>query len=196
MKLGAGAFIAGAASRLLPPSIPFRFFGAAVAYHLLAWIALFAGAQGVPRFAGGLGCPLAALHLLTLGVLAMSAIGATLQLLPVATRQPVRSKRWPAMIWWLYTPGVAAVALGMGMPAPRLLAGGAVAVVTALGGYALLLARNLVGARGMPVIVAHGWVALGSLIVVLATALSLACAYRSEERRVGKECRSRWSPYH
>ena len=22
------------------------------------------------------------------------------------------------------------------------------------------------------------------------------CAARSEERRVGKECRSRWSPYH
>ena len=22
------------------------------------------------------------------------------------------------------------------------------------------------------------------------------CYYRSEERRVGKECRSRWSPYH
>src|SRR6202158_594122 len=177
MKLGAGAFIAGAASRLLPPSIPFRFFGAAVAYHLLAWIALFAGAQGVPRFAGGLGWPLAALHLVTLGVLAMTAIGASLQLLPVATRQPVRSKRWPAMIWWLYTPGVAAVALGMGMPAPRLLAGGAVAVVAALGGYALLLARNLIGARGMPLVVAHGWAALGSLVVVLATALSLACAY-------------------
>src|SRR6266496_4925633 len=26
--------------------------------------------------------------------------------------------------------------------------------------------------------------------------LSLARGYRSEERRVGKECRSRWSPYH
>ena len=24
----------------------------------------------------------------------------------------------------------------------------------------------------------------------------LALIYRSEERRVGKECRSRWSPYH
>ena len=24
----------------------------------------------------------------------------------------------------------------------------------------------------------------------------LAIKYRSEERRVGKECRSRWSPYH
>ena len=29
-------------------------------------------------------------------------------------------------------------------------------------------------------------------------AQAVACAYcdRSEERRVGKECRSRWSPYH
>ena len=25
---------------------------------------------------------------------------------------------------------------------------------------------------------------------------ALACKVRSEERRVGKECRSRWSPYH
>src|ERR1700694_3339214 len=101
MKLAAGTFIAGAASRLLAPSIPFRFFGAAVAYHLLAWIALFAGAQNVPRFAGGLGWPRAALLLVTLVVRAMTAIGASLQLLPVATRQSVRSKRWPAVIWWL-----------------------------------------------------------------------------------------------
>ena len=177
MKLAAGAFIAGAASRLLPASIPFRFFGTAVVYHLLAWIALCADPQSVPRFAGGLGWPLAALHLVTLGVLAMTAIGASLQLLPVATRQPVLSRRWPAAIWWVYTPGVAAVALGMGIPAPRLLAGGAVAVVAALAAYALLLARNLIGARGMPVVIAHGWAALASLIVVLASASSLAGAY-------------------
>ena len=25
---------------------------------------------------------------------------------------------------------------------------------------------------------------------------ALICLFRSEERRVGKECRSRWSPYH
>ena len=33
---------------------------------------------------------------------------------------------------------------------------------------------------------------------LFATALGLAAMYvvRSEERRVGKECRSRWSPYH
>ena len=26
--------------------------------------------------------------------------------------------------------------------------------------------------------------------------IAVVCANRSEERRVGKECRSRWSPYH
>ena len=51
----AGAFLGGATSRLLPASIPFRFFGAAVVFHLLAWLALLAGAERVPRFAGGLG---------------------------------------------------------------------------------------------------------------------------------------------
>ncbi len=177
MKPAAGAFLAGAASRLLPASIPFRFFGAAVAYHLLAWIALGAGAPSVPRFAGGLGWPLAALHLVTLGVLVMTAMGASLQLLPVATRQPVPAGRWPAVIWWLYTPGVAAIALGMGIPAPRLLACGAVAVIVALSAFALLLARNLVGARGLPVVIAHSWGALASLVVVLASAASLTGAY-------------------
>ena len=28
------------------------------------------------------------------------------------------------------------------------------------------------------------------------TSVTFLCADRSEERRVGKECRSRWSPYH
>ena len=26
--------------------------------------------------------------------------------------------------------------------------------------------------------------------------IAIKCGTRSEERRVGKECRSRWSPYH
>ena len=177
MKLAAGAFLAGAGSRLLPPSIPFRFFGAAVAFHLGAWIVLFIGADAAANFAGGLGWPLAALHLVTLGVLAMTAIGASLQLLPVATRRPVGGERWPAAIWWLYTPGVVMTVLGMGAGATMLLAAGAVAVVAALIAYAALLARNLAGAKGMPIVVAHGWAALASLVVVIATALALAGTY-------------------
>ncbi len=176
MKTAAGAFLAGATSRLLPASIPFRFFGAAVVYHLLAWLGLLAGADRVPRFAGGFGWPLAALHLVTLGVLVMTAIGASLQLLPVATRQPVRRVRWAAAIWWLYTPGVAAVGFGMGSGAPLLLGLGAVGVLLALLAFAALLANNLRAARGMPGVVVHGWAALACLLVVLATALSLALA--------------------
>ncbi len=177
MKRAAGVFLAGVGSRLLPPSIPFRFFGAAVAFHVCAWIALFIGADAAVRFAGGLGWPLAALHFGTLGVLAMTAIGASLQLLPVATRRPVGSGGWPAAIWWLYTPGVAMTALGMGTGDTILLFAGAVAVALALAAYAALLTRNLIGARGMPVVVAHGWAALASLVVAIATALALAGAY-------------------
>src|SRR5258706_14885390 len=33
-------------------------------------------------------------------------------------------------------------------------------------------------------------------VVIVNTVVVLAVALRSEERRVGKECRSRWSPYH
>ena len=36
-----------------------------------------------------------------------------------------------------------------------------------------------------------------ALILILVTIAScVASEWRSEERRVGKECRSRWSPYH
>ena len=34
------------------------------------------------------------------------------------------------------------------------------------------------------------------LKVIIAVAGAIAGVLRSEERRVGKECRSRWSPYH
>src|SRR2546427_6796670 len=36
----------------------------------------------------------------------------------------------------------------------------------------------------------------GGLPLVAAILLAVAVRVRSEERRVGKECRSRWSPYH
>src|SRR5256886_17016706 len=34
------------------------------------------------------------------------------------------------------------------------------------------------------------------IAVTIALLIAMALARRSEERRVGKECRSRWSPYH
>src|SRR2546426_12203939 len=43
-----------------------------------------------------------------------------------------------------------------------------------------------------PVQVGEHWLADGGLVAPVPTRQ----AKRSEERRVGKECRSRWSPYH
>ena len=43
------------------------------------------------------------------------------------------------------------------------------------------------------------WSGVGRIASAVALASSVALvnsATRSEERRVGKECRSRWSPYH
>ena len=164
-------------SRLLPMSVPFRFFGAAVVFHLLAWAALLAGARDAAAFPGGLGWPFAALHLATLGVLAMTVVGATLQLLPVATRQPVHSIAAAKIVWWLLAPGVALFTAGAAAYAPRAMAPGSALAVAALALYAWLLARNLYGARGMRVVVVHGWAALAALAGLAATGLALVARY-------------------
>jgi hypothetical protein len=167
-----GSFLAGASGRLLPASIPFRYFGAAAVYHVLGWLAL--AASDWIDFAGGLGWPLAALHLFTLGVLGMTALGAGAQLLPVATRQAVIGSRWMAAVWWLYTPGVAVLTLGMGIAQPPLLAAGAALVAVALGLWGVLIALHLRRARGMPGVLAHVAGALVCLALLLASALSLS----------------------
>ena len=175
----AGAFTAGARSRLLPASVPLRFFGAAVLYHALAWALLFAFPAELERFAayGGLGPALAALHLVTLGVLAMTAVGATLQLFPIATRQAVRSVAAARLVWWLLAPGVALFAAGAASYRPRLLGAGAALVAAALAVYGWLLFENLRRARGMRAVVAHGWGALAALVLLAASGLALAAHY-------------------
>ena len=173
----AGGVLAGAGSRLLPASIPFRFFGAAVAFHVVAWLAALGGADALPSFAGGLGWPLASLHAVTLGVLAMTAIGASLQLFPVATRRPVAHVRLAGAIFWSYVPGVAALVAGMGLPSVTLLAAGGVAVAVALLAFVALLGRNLAGAKGLPLVVAHGTVSTLALVATLVTGLLAVAGY-------------------
>lgn len=172
-----GSFLAGAAGRLLPASVPFRYFGAATLFHLAAWVLLFATADDWPAWRGGLGWPLAALHLVTLGTLLASAIGASLQLLPVATRQPVRWPRLPALLWWIYVPGVAVLVVGMGTARVGWLALGATLVIGALLPFAALLGLNLRAARGMAGVVLHGWGAQGALALLLASAAALVMVW-------------------
>ena len=174
----ASSFLGGAKGRLLAATIVVRFFGTALLFHVVAWATLAWAAPAVPAFQGGLGPTLAAVHVLTLGVLVMTVIGASLQLLPVATRQAVVASRWPyEAVWALFTAGVAALTLGMALVLPGYLLAGAVLAALALLGYLVLLAHNLRGARGMGLVVVHGWAATLSLLLALGTGLSLASAY-------------------
>ena len=166
-----------ARSRLLPMSLPFRYFGAAVAFQVAAWALLLAHADALAGFAGGLGPVFAALHLVTLGVLAMAAIGATLQLLPVATRQPVRALWAVKLAWWLLATGAALFAFAAATYRVAWMGPGALLAIAALGIYAALLYANLRSARGMRVVVAHGWAALACLAALAATGLALVARY-------------------
>jgi hypothetical protein len=170
-------FGAVARSRLLPMSLPFRHFGAAALFALPAWALVFYFPAELASFSGGLGPLFAALHLVTLGVLAMAAMGASLQLLPVATRQPVRSVVAAKLAWWLYVPGVAVFAGGAALYSPFIMAPGAALAVVGLAIYGTLLARNLSGARGMPVVVRYGWAALACLAALAFTGLALVARY-------------------
>ena len=169
----AATFLGGARSRLLPASVPFGFFAAAVVFHLLAWLALFAGADEVATFTGGLGLPLAAIHLLTLGTFAMTAMGAAFQLLPVATRQPLVSV-WPTRLaLWLLVSGVPLLAFGMATGAPAALWAGATGATAGLASAGAVIADNLRRARDMPIVAAHGWVAIAALIGLAAAGIAL-----------------------
>ncbi len=172
-----GSFLSGATGRLLPASVPFRYFGAAIVFHLGAWLVVLLTAADWPDWRGGLGWPLAALHLVTLGTLAASAIGVSLQLLPVATKQPVRGPGVLGAIWWLFVPGVVVLVLGMGLARPLWLATGAAAVIAVLLVFAAMLALNLRAGRSMVGIVLHGFGALLALLLVLASAVALVALW-------------------
>jgi hypothetical protein len=173
----AGSFLAGAKGRLLPVWVPFRFFTAAVIFHLLMWLALLAGADDVPSFRGGPGPTLAAIHLLTLGVLTTTAIGASVQLLPVATRRALVAV-WPIkLVFWLTVPGTAILVVGFYALHVPLMLLAAVATSAGLILYALVLADNLRRATSLPVVAAYGWAALAALVLLIGLGLLLVFNY-------------------
>ena len=174
----AATFLGGAKSRLLPPSVPFRFFTVAAVFHVLMWLALLLGTTDAIGFRGGLGPGLATVHLLALGVLTTTAMGAAAQLLPVATRRALAAI-WPIkLVFWLFVPGMLLLIVGMHAASPAPLIVGAVTAMAGLLIFAGLLADNLRRASSLPVVAAYGWAALAALLALVALGLGLAIDYR------------------
>jgi hypothetical protein len=173
----AATFLGGAQSRLLPTSVPFRFFAVAAIAHVLMWIMLLAGADEIAGFRGGVGATLAAVHLLTLGVLTMTAIGASVQLLPVATRHALPAV-WPVkLVFWLVVPGIALLILGMVALQTTLLTIGAAATAAGLLLFGILLADNLRRAPNLGPVGTYGWIALAAFVMLIGLGLLLALDY-------------------
>jgi hypothetical protein len=178
MKIAA-TFLSGAKSRLLPASIPFRFFAATAVFHILAWTTLLAGASQAVSFRGGLGPALAAVHLFTLGMLTSTAIGASAQLLPVATRRALAAV-WPIkLIFWLFVPGLIVLVGSMYTAQPRVAVPAALLTSAGLLLFAGLLADNLRRTTSLPVVAAYGWAALAALVALAGLGVALMVDYET-----------------
>lgn len=168
-----GSFLGGAQDRLLPASIPFRFFLSASVFHVLAWAVLFLAADELASYRGGPGLILAAIHLATLGVLVMTAIGASYQLFPIVTRRPL-ARDWPTRLsFWLVLPGICAMTWGMATNLSGAMSFGSYLITLGLLVFAILMADNLRRTGGIPVVSTHGWLALVGLVVFVLIGLLL-----------------------
>ncbi|UEM03370.1 hypothetical protein JL101_025970 [Skermanella rosea] len=179
-------------SKLLPASIPFRFLAAALLFHLLGWTALAAGAPVVAGAEGGLGLPVAALHLITLGVLTVTAVGAGFQLLPVAIQADLPGV-WPCrMTGWLLLPGVVVLTWGMMTADLWLLGIGGISVALALLVFAVVVGMALLRTDQtnpqVRLVVRHLWAALACLMALAVLGLALlgdfAHGYLDDHRTV------------
>ena len=165
--------MAGAQVRLLPPSIPYRFFIASSLYHITAWGLLLVSADSVPDFQGGQGFVLAALHALTLGVFVMVAMGASFQILPVVTNQSI-ARLWPVKLAsYLFIPGVGVLIAGFSIGHYMAMIAGGWLVTAGLALYTFTVLGLLTGASGFKVLTMHIRLAFVFLVVLVALGLGM-----------------------
>lgn len=140
------------ASRQTPDvHLPLRHLMVGAGALLLAAVLLVATAPAVladPFTTRGL----ALTHVLTLGWITLTIMGATYQLLPVVLGAPIWSERIAHAAFWLFVPGVLALVVGFWVFWPPLLVAGGALVVGGLAGYAYNVIRTLARApvRGLP----------------------------------------------
>lgn len=171
------SMLGGAGQRLVPLRVPLRFFGSALGFYVASWILIGWGALQDDGLRAGLGPAFAALHALTLGVMLSTVMGASLQILPVATGATAWTGAGPAWLWAAHTGGVIALCAGLATGHPRVLALGAAVTLGAALSFVAVLVRLLVRARHGGVLLAPTATALVSLVLALVMAASLVAAY-------------------
>lgn len=168
-----GVDLSGAGQRLLPEHIPLRFFGSAVAFHILAWLGLMLVAPEVPGFMGGPGPVLAAVHTLTLGVLLMTAFGASFQMLPVALGLDAPPALACNVVYWLLLVGAVMLIGGFALYDALLIRIGAATASVAVAVHIGAMLRLVRGGGELRAVVPYVRVALASMAAAAALALAL-----------------------
>lgn len=166
-------FLFRANSRLLPASVPFRFFSAAIIFYVLFWVGVFNSADQITGYIIGSGSVLSTIHIATLGVLTMTVLGASLQLLSVATRKAFLSFGMCRLISWIYIPGFMILAYGMFSDWYFCMLLGGALTGLGLAIFFYLIVNNISGVKGMAAIMAHCWAAMASLLGLVGLGLML-----------------------
>jgi hypothetical protein len=169
--------LGGAKQRLLAERVPALFFGTAVVAHVLAWAALTAVADDLPWFVVGPGPVLASVHILTIGVLIFSAVGASLQMLPVILGQPAPAERICLGIFYSLIIGACLLIGGFVLGSVTAMAVAVTVLAASLTLYGLEIGRLLRHGKGALLIKCYIWTALLSLAVALVLALALVSNY-------------------
>lgn len=172
--------LGGATQRLLPEGVPVRFFGTAVVSHILAWLAIALNAEEFPGFVGGIGPGLAAVHVLTIGVLTMTAMGASLQMLPVALGGSAPSSRVCNVIFAAVLVGGSGVIMGMATLETRLLLVGAFLLAIGVITHGITIACLLARASTPSGLIHHVWAGIGALTLAVGLAVALAVNYNHD----------------
>ncbi|MCW5700401.1 MAG: hypothetical protein KIT00_11225, partial [Rhodospirillales bacterium] len=172
-----GVDLGGAGQRLLPEDIPLRFFGSAAGFHILAWGGLLLTAPEVPGFIGGPGPVLAAVHTLTLGVLLMTAFGASFQMLPVALGKEAPPALACNAAFALLLIGATLLIAGFALYEMLAIQVGATATAAAVAVYVSTMARLIWGTAEVRTVVLYAWVALISLAIAAGFGVTLGFDY-------------------
>jgi hypothetical protein len=123
--------------------------------------------------------PGAAVHVLTLGVLVPTAMGASLQMLPVILGRPAPPARVCDAVFWLTLAGAPALIYGFATVSTPAIVAGAVVTTVGIAAYAMTVGRVVGGAREPRPVVLHVWAALAALVTAVALALALGFDYGS-----------------
>ncbi len=165
----------GLAARGAPPfGLPGEHFAAALVFLCAGALMLVWAAPDIARGLFPLPRVVAAPHLLTLGWITTSIMGALYQFLPVALGQPIRWLRLAHVTFFLHVPGVALFVAGLVLSAPLPRTAGAALFGTAL----LLFAANLAATLRRAETRDATWWALAcaatALVITVALGITLA----------------------